>query len=160
MRRANRLAIAASVLGLGLAAALGASAQPAALSIPDPVVRKMIEVGLQNIHRALCDGFNQCTAATPAEFENPPVTLEQARMAVVVGVRSAFARWCAFDAERRSVLPFTRQLRQVLRLNERQVALLAVIHGVQQGITGEQLKGQGECDEASRRRLDAQLPKS
>ena len=53
-----------------------------------------------------------------------------------------------------------RQLRQVLRFNDRPVALMAVIHGIQQGITSEQLKAQGECDEASRRKLDAQLPKS
>ena len=37
------------------------------------VVRKMIELGLKNIHRALCDGFNQCAPATPAEFENATV---------------------------------------------------------------------------------------
>ena len=61
---------------------------------------------------------------------------------------------------RRALRALMRQLRQVLRFNDRQVALMAVIHGIQQGITSEQLKAQGECDEASRRKLDAQLPKS
>ena len=95
--------MAASLLGLGLIVAFGAAAQPSPPAIPDAVVRKMIELGLKNIHRALCDGFNQCKPATPAEFEKPPISIEQARVAVATGVRSAFARWCGFDADRRSV---------------------------------------------------------
>ena len=51
-------------------------------------------------------------------------------------------------------------LRRSKRYNERQLALMAVIHGIQQSITGEQLKAKGECDAATRSRIDAQLPKS
>jgi len=152
--------MAASLLGLGLIVAFGAAAQPNPPAIPDAVVRKMIELGLKNIHRALCDGFNQCTPATPAEFEKPPIAIEHARVAVATGARSAFARWCGFDADRRSVMPLMRQLRQGRQFNERQVALMAVIHGIQQSITTEQLKATGTCDEATRRKIDGQLPKS
>jgi len=152
--------MAASLLGLGLTVAFGAAAQPSRPAIPDAVVRKMIELGLKNIHRALCDGFNECKPATPAEYEKPPITIDQARVAVATGVRSAFARWCGFDADRRSVAPLLRQLRQGKQFNERQVALLAVIHGIQQNITGDQLKAQGECDEATRSKVDGQLPKT
>lgn len=160
MRRAAALAIAASVLVCGLALAQGARAQQKQPAIPEDVVRKMVELGLKNIHRALCDGFNQCAPATPAEFETLPVSIDQARAAIVVGGRSAFVRWCGFDADRRSVLPFMHQLRQSKQYNERQLALMAVIHGIQQGITGEQLKAKGECDAATRSKLDGQLPKS
>jgi hypothetical protein len=152
--------MAIAVLGLGLTLALGTSAQPGPPSIPDGVVRKMIELGLQNIQRALCDGFNQCAPATPAEFENPPLSVDQARAAIFVGGRSAFVRWCGFDADRRSVLPFMQQLRQSKLYNERQLALIAIIHGIQQSITAEQLKVKGTCDEATRSKLDAQLPKA
>jgi hypothetical protein len=160
MRRTARLAMVVSLLGLGLVVAFGAAAQPSRPAIPDAVVRKMIELGLKNIDRALCDGFNQCKAATPAEYEKPPITIENARVAVATGVRSAFARWCGFDADRRSVGPLLQQLRQGRQFNERQVALMAVIHGIQQSITSDQLKAQGECDAATRSRIDAQLPKS
>lgn len=160
MRQAGRLLIAASVLGLGLTLALGASAQPSPPSIPDDVVRKMLELGLQNIQRALCDGFNQCAPATPAEFKDPPITMDQARGALFVGGRSAVARWCGFDADSRSVLPLLRELRQSKQYNERQVALIAVIHGIQQSIVAEQLKVKGTCDAATRSMIDAQLPKS
>ena len=152
--------MAAAVLGLGLTLALGTSAQPGPPSIPDDVVRKILELGLQNIQRALCDGFNQCAPATPAEFENPPLSVDQARAAIFVGGRSAFVRWCGFDADRRSVLPFMQQLRQSKLYNERQLALIAIIHGIQQSITAEQLKAKGTCDEATRSKLDAQLPKA
>ena len=148
------------MLGLGLTLALGASAQRGPPSIPDDVVSKMLELGLRNIQHALCDGFNQCAPATPAEFENPPLSVDQARAAVLVGGRSAFVRWCGFDADRRSVLPFMQQLRRSKLYNERQLALIAIIHGIQQSITAEQLKAKGTCDAATRSKLDAQLPKS
>jgi len=152
--------MAVSLLVFGLIVAFGAAAQPSPPAIPDAVVRKMIELGLKNIHRALCDGFNQCTPATPVEFEKPPIAIEHARVAVATGARSAFARWCGFDADRRSVIPLMRQLRQGRQFNERQVALMAVIHGIQQSITAEQLKATGTCDEATRSKIDGQLPKS
>jgi hypothetical protein len=156
MRQAGRLAMAAC----GLILALGASAQPGRPSIPDEVVRKMLDLGLRNIQRALCDGFNQCAPATPAELETPPLSIDQARAAILVGSRSAIVRWCGFDADRRSVLPFMQQLRQSKLYNARQLALIAVIHGIQQSITAEQLKAKGTCDEATRSKLDAQLPKA
>ncbi len=53
----------------------------------------------------------------------------------------------------------TRHLRKVLRFNDRQVALMAVIHGIQRARSPRQLKARGACDEATRARLDAQLPK-
>jgi hypothetical protein len=148
------------MLGFGLVVAFGASGQQAPPAIPDAVVQKMLEVGLQNIHRAACDGFNNCAPATPAELENPPLTLDQARSAVMAGTRTALALWCGLDADRRSVLPMTRHLRQVLRFNDRQVALMAVIHSIQQSIVGEQLQARGPCDEATRGKMDAQLPKA
>ena len=120
----------------------------------------MLELGLQNIQRALCDGFNQCTPATPDELENPPITLDQARVAMVGGARSAFVGWCGFDVDRRSFLPLMRQLRQSKMFHERHLALMAVIHGIQQSITTEQLKARGACDENTRKQLDAQLPKT
>jgi hypothetical protein len=159
MRGTGRIALTAVTAGMALAAALQASAQQVPPSIPDDVVRRALEFGLQNIHRAVCDGFNTCAPTTPDELENPPITLEHARSALLAGTRTALAQWCGLDGNRRSVLPMTRQLRK-LRFDNRQVALMAVIHGFQQGVTAEQLKASGTCDAATRSKLDAQLPKS
>lgn len=160
MRAATLFAARVLMLGLGQLVALEVLAQPAPLQIPDAVVRQMLELGLQNIQRALCQGLDTCAPATPEEFANPPISMQHARVAVMAGTRTALAVWCGLDADRRSVAPMTRQLRQVFRFNERQAALMAVIHGIQQSIVAEQLKTGGACDEATRSKLDAQLPKS
>jgi hypothetical protein len=161
MRRAAGGTVrAAAIAGLGLAVASACWAQPAPQAIPDTVVERMLRLGLENIHRAACDGFNACAPTTPEELEYPPITLDQARTALMAGTRTALAHWCGLDADRRSILPMTRHLRKVLRFNNRQVALMAVIHGIQQSAIAEQLKGQGACDQLTRARLDAQLPKS
>jgi hypothetical protein len=152
--------LAASIAGLGLLAALPASAQSRPPPIPDEVVRAALELGLKNIHRAVCDGFNTCAPTTPEEMENPPIAIEHARSALLTGTRTALARWCGLDADRRSVLPMMRHLRKALRFDNRQVALMAVIHSIQQSAIGEQLKAKGTCDAATRSRLDAQLPKA
>jgi len=158
MRRSLRLP--AALLGFALMVAIGAQAQEKRPpEIPETVVQKMIELGLNNIGRAVCDGFNPCAPATDAELKSPPITVDQARLVIIVGGRTAFAQWCGLDAERRSVLPLLQSLRRSKRFDERQLALMAVVHGIQQSIIGEQLKAKGPCDEATRKRLDGQLPK-
>jgi hypothetical protein len=160
MHRNVRGGVFAAIVTLAAALSAGAYAQQAPPTIPDEAVRKVLDLALRNIQRALCDGFNQCTPATPDELVNPPITLDQARVAIIGGTRSAFAGWCGMDADRRSVLPLMRQLRQSKMFNERQIALFAVIHGIQQSVIAEQLKAKGECDENMRKQLDAQLPKA
>lgn len=159
MRRSGAIWLAASILGLGLVVSLDASGQPGPAPIPDEAVSKMLQLGLQNIDRAVCDGFNPCAPATPAELKEPPISLDQARAALITGTRTALANWCGLDGNRRSVLPMTQQLRK-LRFSNRQVALMAVIHGIQQSIVSEQLKAKGKCDQATRSKIDAQLPKT
>jgi hypothetical protein len=150
--------IAVSVFAVARAAEVAGQLAPP--EIPDATVRKMIELGLQNIHRGLCGGLDGCAPATPEEFRLPPITLGQARVAMLVGTQSAVARWCGLDADRRSIAPTMRLLRQKFKLDERQVALIAIIHGIQQSIVAEQLKSRGECDAATRSKLDAELPRS
>jgi hypothetical protein len=148
-----------SVLAIVISAEV--AAQPGPPEIPDEVARRMIALGLQNIHRGLCGGLSGCAPATPEEYQLPPITLGHARIAILAGTQSAVARWCGLDADRRSIAPTMRLVRQKFKLDERQVALIAIIHGIQQGMVVEQLNAKGgECDAATRSRLDAQLPKS
>jgi hypothetical protein len=149
-----------SVAAVAVVMAIQVAAQPGPPEIPDAVAGRMIALGLQNIHRGLCGGLNGCAPATPEEYQIPPITLGQARVAILAGTQSAVARWCGLDADRRSIAPTMRLVRQKFKLNERQVALIAIIHGIQQSIVAEQLKSRGECDTATRSKLDAELPKS
>jgi hypothetical protein len=160
MQGAGPRVAAATVLILGLTIATQAPAQSALPEIPDEVARKMLELGLRNIDRAVCGGLDMCTPATPQELEFPPISVDNARGALLAGTRSAYATWCGLDANRRSILPMMRVLRQKWRFNDRQVALVAVIHGIQMNMVAEQLKARGVCDAATRSKLDAELPKS
>src|SRR5262249_32097642 len=114
---AAALLVLGSVLGLvvGAALSIAASAQQPLPEIPDVVVRKMIELGLQNIQRGLCGGLDGCAPATPEEFELPPITPGQARVAMLTGTQSAFARWCGLDADRRRIPPMLRPSPQKLQ---------------------------------------------
>jgi hypothetical protein len=158
MRRSRIIALAAAMLGLCSVASLDAWGQPAPVPIPDAAVKRLLMRALENIERAVCDGFNPCTPATPAELESPPISLDEARFALIAGTRTALAGWCGLDANRRSVLPMQQQVRK-RGYNNRQVALMGLIHGIQHSIASEQLKARGSCDEATRSRIDAQLPK-
>jgi hypothetical protein len=160
MGRLFRLAAAAAVIAWGGVLMAGVKAQPPPQEIPEAVAQNMLKLGLQNIDKAVCDGFNACAPATPDELRYPPITLDHARAAIVTGTRTAFARWCGLDANRRSVAPLMRHLQQKLRFSARQMALVAVIHGIQQSVILDGLKKKGECDEAIRSRLDQQLPRS
>jgi hypothetical protein len=163
MRRRLVLAAAVALLGVGTAAPSlaqrGPSGQSGPPEVPDAAVRQMLELGLRNIQRGLCGGLDGCPAATPEEFELPPITLAQARIAMLTGTQSAVARWCGLDANTRSINPMMRLVRQKMKLTERQVALIAVIHGIQQDLVGQHLRTRGECDTATRDKLDAELPK-
>jgi len=167
MRRSKVAALAAAVLGMGLATTLDAAAQPKSepapqprpARIPDEVVLKIVRLGLENIERASCGGLEPCAPATPDEMKYPPVTVAQARVAVMVGTRTALANWCGLDGHRRSVLPMRRQLSK-MPLNNRQMALLAVVHSIQHSVAASQLKARGTCDAKTRAKLDAQLPKT
>src|SRR5262245_5960906 len=159
VRCTGRLALAAATAGLGIAIALQASAQQGPPNIPDEGVRIILELGLKNIDRAACDGFNTCAPTTPEELENPPISLDHARAAVLAGARTAPGRWGGLDADRRNVAPLMRYLRRVPRLDNRQVGLMAVIHSSQQSRMTEQLKAAGTCDAETRAKIDAQLPR-
>jgi hypothetical protein len=143
-----------------LAATAQVPAQPGPPEIPDEVVGKMITLGLRNIQRGLCGGLNGCAPATPEEYQLPPITLGMARIAMLTGAQSAVARWCGLDAQRRSVGPTMRIVRQKFKLDERQMALIAIIHNIQQTVVAEQIKAKGrDCNATTRSKLDAELPK-
>ena len=159
MRRAIAVVVLASaLLGAGAGGMTSAAAQPPPAPISDEAVRRILMLALENIQQAACDGFNLCQPATPHELKFPPVSIDQARAAVLTGTRTAIANWCGLDGDRRSVRPLMDQLRKA-RFNSRQMALVAVIHSIQLGTTSDQLKATGTCSEATRRKVDSQLPK-
>src|SRR5262245_15182983 len=97
MRRSRIIACTLAILGLCSVAPEGSWGQPTPAPFPDEAVKRMLELALQNIERAVCDGFNPCAPATPSELENPPISLDETRSALIAGTRTALANWCGLD---------------------------------------------------------------
>jgi hypothetical protein len=152
--------MAGLVVGLVLTGATRPLAQPASPEFPDEALRKVLEIALQNIQRALCEDLKPCAPATPEELANPPISIEHARAIVLSGARTGLANWCGLDGKQRNYFPMMRHYRHVLRFNERQMALVGILHGIQVGTLERQLKAKGACDPATRDKIEAQLSKT
>jgi len=124
-----------------LAAPLPVFAQaPAAPSGGAEPHRKLLMMALDNYHKALCEGNQPCAPASTAERATPPITDDQARTIVAVASISTLAEHCQLDWERRNFVPLMRHHREKLRMTERQMALVGLLHGITMGALGETVR--------------------
>lgn len=127
-------------------------------SAPPPDIKTMAQalqsLALDNITRAICDNGQQCAPTTAQEKANPPLRALEAELVVARAYLSAYASRCGLDWQTLNFLPMMRYLRGTLKLNERQMAIVGVMHGTVQGI-GERVQG---CDDAMRASLAKNLP--
>src|SRR5579883_1341060 len=72
--------------------------------ITDDAASEAIKLALTKIHTATCESNKPCAQATPDEFSNPPISLEDVRATMVFAIKSALAQWCGLDWKR-SFLP-------------------------------------------------------
>jgi hypothetical protein len=126
----------------------------------DDIVKKMLTVVLNKLPEAMCTPKKHCAPATDAEKAKPPVSLEQARGVVKAGILSGSAEHCGLDWQRRVFLPTLNYYRKKEKMNERQIAIISVLHGIVQGYTATHHKMHDEtCTAAMRQELDKKLPK-
>lgn len=126
--------------------------------ISDDDVRVFVTEGLKNIHLALCEHNMPCAPATAKDFDSPPISLEDGRAAMAHGIVSALAEWCRLDFKR-SFLPMMVYGRHKMKMNDRSLALMALMHGNFQRRQLEFYQKKGQCPPQFRDQLDAQLPK-
>jgi hypothetical protein len=127
----------------------------AAAASGDEPVHKLLMLALDNISRGLCEGKNRCAPATAEERANPPITIAEARLVITRGALSAAAEHCALDWQGRNFVPMMAYWRHTLKKNERQMALIGLLHGITQGIG----KGNAKlaCTDEMRKNVDRQL---
>ena len=120
-------------------------------------VKAAIELALRNIHKAKCGHNEPCAPATKEEMAKPPILVSDASAAIKAGISSALLQWCGLDWTQRSFVPLMTNYRDILLMNDRQLALIGVIHGMQQGLT---LGGVASkpCSTDMRRKIDARVP--
>jgi hypothetical protein len=126
----------------------------------DAVIKKMLAVVLNKLPEAMCGPKKHCAPATAEEKAKPPVSVEQARGVVKTGILSGSAEHCGLDWKRRVFMPALGYYRKTEKMNDRQIAILSVLHGIIQGYTATHHKMHSEaCTDEARRKLDEKLPK-
>ncbi len=120
--------IAATVLTLVTAAA----AQEPLLA--DEQVARVRMLALDNIARVPCGGNAPCTPASAEEKAAPPLTLAETRRVMARGMISEAAEQCGLDWRTANFLPMMTYWRHVIKKDERQLALIGLIHGIAQGL--------------------------
>jgi hypothetical protein len=123
----------------------------------DQSVAGMVQRVLGDIEKSRC-GAAPCTPATDAEKANPPVTLEDARRAMKVGLLAGTAEFCGLDWQSRIFLPFMAFQHRSLKMSARQIAIISMLHGTMQGFMLDGHKRLGTpCTEQMRQTLEKQL---
>ena len=70
----------------------------------------------------------------------PPITDDQARAVVEAGSISVVAEHCGLDWQRRNFESLMKHHRERLRMSERQLALVSLLHGITMGVVGETVR--------------------
>lgn len=101
-----------------------------------PSDRQLLGMAIENLARTRC-GERPCAPATAQERARPPITDEQARMIISSAAVSVMAEHCGLDWQRRNFLPLMAHHRQGLRMNERQLAIVGLLHGIAMRVFGD-----------------------
>ncbi|MBX9827880.1 MAG: hypothetical protein K2Y27_23125 [Xanthobacteraceae bacterium] len=126
--------------------------------VSDDTAREAIRLALSKIHTGTCEADKPCAPATASEIANPPIAVVDGRAAMVFAIKSALAQWCGIDWKR-SLLPMIAFGKRQMKMNDRQLQLMTLIHGDFQGRQFVFYSKSGQCPSALRDQLDAQLPK-
>lgn len=96
--------------------------------IPDDVAAAALQAALHKIDYDVCGHDPSCSPTTDEELRNPPISTHDARAAMVFGIKSALAEWCGLDSKR-SFLPMIAFGKEAKGFNDRQLAIMSLIHG-------------------------------
>ena len=145
----------ATLIATTLVIGMQARSASAAAASGDEQVHKLLMIALDRIGRALCEGKNRCAPTTAEESANPPITIAEARLVIHRGALSGAAERCALDWQGRNFQPMMTYWRRTLKKNERQMALIGILHGLVQGIGASNAKL--ACTDEMRKNVDRQL---
>jgi hypothetical protein len=100
--------------------------------IIEAMAHEMRALALENLPSLRCSDGKSCAPATESELKHPPISVEDTRRAMSIGLVSGIAEKCGLDWNKNFFAPLMRHFRYQVRMNERQLALIAFVHGVQQ----------------------------
>ena len=126
--------------------------------ISDDAARESIKLALTKVHTTVCASKKPCAPTNASELANPPITIVDGRAAMVFAIKSALAQWCDIDWKR-SFLPMIAFGKHKMKMNDRQLQLITLIHGDFQARQFATYAKAGQCPATLRAQLDSQLPK-
>lgn len=127
-------------------------------SLGDEQVRRIVTMALDSIPRARCENAQPCAPATAEERANPPVTMAEGRFIIQRGILSAGGHICGLDWQKQNFLPMMAYWRNTMKKNERQMAMIGLVHGIAQGLGMGRPDQQIECTSQMRENIVRQLP--
>jgi hypothetical protein len=145
--------IAAFLILLITASTAAAQAQP---KNREEFMQKVLQVALENIQTAKC-GNELCKPATDAEKKNPPLSLAETSAIVGRGIFSGGAAFCGLDWNKRNFEPMMTYWRTEKKKNDRQLALIAIIHGLMQEQIRKTFSEKGQCPDEIKKDLETKL---
>ncbi|MGF1619676.1 MAG: hypothetical protein ACFCUR_03580 [Rhodomicrobiaceae bacterium] len=126
----------------------------------DESVATMLQRVLNDIGQARC-GMEKCAPATEAEKANPPITIEQARQAMKVGLSAGVAQFCELDWKNLIFLPFMGYHQHKSQMEARQLSIMSMLFATMQGfILDSYKKHEKTCSEQMRDNLEKQFSRS
>ncbi len=145
--------ITAFFILLAAASAAFAQAQP---KNREEFMQKVLQLALENIQTAKC-GNEACKPATDAEKKNPPLSLSETSAIVGRGIFSGGAAFCGLDWSKRNFEPMMAYWRTQQKKNERQLALISIIHGIMQEQIRKTFAEKGPCPPEIKKDLETKL---
>lgn len=126
--------------------------------ISDDAARDSIKLALTKIHTTVCESKKPCAPTNASELANPPITIVDGRAAMMFAIKSALAQWCGIDWKR-SLWPMIAFGKHKMKMSDRQLQLITLIHGDFQARQLATYAKAGQCPATLRGQLDSQLPK-
>lgn len=127
------------------------------LALLDQSVAGMLQRVLGDIEKSRC-GPDRCSPATDEEKATPPITLEDARRAMKVGLLAGTAQFCGLDWQSRIFLPYLAYQHRTMKMSARQIAIISMLHGTMQAFMLEGHKKLGTpCTDQMRQTIEKQL---
>jgi len=120
-------------------------------------MQRVLQVALENIGNARCEKGERCPPATEAEKKNPPLTLTETSQIVGRGIFSGGAFHCGLDWQKRNFEPMMAYWRNEKKKDERQLALISMIHGMMFEQFVADFAPKGKCPDEMKADLEKRL---
>lgn len=158
MTRPTARLLTALFLGCVLSVPTQAAEEPSLIEdIDAELVKQVSGLVVENIQAGQC-GDSPCEPANAIEKIDGMLPRDMTRQVISRGAGSAFAEFCELDWGNQSYLPLMDRERNSGCWSERQVAAIAVTHGIAMGLYRNSLKAEiGQCTPSVKSAVDQYL---